>query len=156
MARKEGVPAFRRYTPAERIEVANKVFQLTDVCFKKGKIQKSMPILEALDIVDISFQTWNYWMKTDATLNDMYETYKRNRLEHMRHQAKKQVEAALYGELKLKDKEKVDIALRFLEKVDDEFKDRKEITVTGNDFTASMEELQQKAKLLIKDLSDDK
>ena len=58
--------------------------------------------------------------------------------------------------MKLKDKEKVDIALRFLEKTDEDFKERKEIKIQGMEFNSSIEDLEAKAKILIKDLTNDK
>lgn len=59
--------------------------------------------------------------------------------------------------MKLKDKEKVDISLRFLEKTDKEFKDRQELEVKidGTNFGTSKEELEERAKLLIKSLNYD-
>lgn len=140
------------YTAAERIEIANKIFSLTELCFKDWKIKKQMTLIEATEQVGIHYQTFQKWLASDKMIADMNIAHKNNRLAHMRHQAKWQVELALYGQLKLKDKERVDIALRFLEKVDEDFKDRKEITIEGNDFSVAMEDLENKARILIKEL----
>ena len=93
-----------------------------------------MTLLSACDSVGIDYSTFQKWLATDTMISDLNAVHKNNRLAHMRHTAKGEVEKALYGELKLKDKERVDIALRFLEKVDEDFKDRKEVSVTGLDF----------------------
>jgi hypothetical protein len=113
-----------------------------------------MTMLEACEKVGISYKTFANWYKIDKMICDLAEAHKNNRIAHMRHQARGTVEKALYGELKLKDKEKVDIALRFLEKTDEDFKDRKELNVTGLDFNSSMDDLVNKAKILIKDITE--
>ena len=112
-----------------------------------------MSLLEACDKVGVPYGTFQKWYGSDKMVKDLSDAYKVNRLHHMRHQAKGTVEKALYGDLKLKDKERVDIALRFLEKTDEDFKDRKEVTVSGLDFGTSMEDLENKARLLIKDIT---
>lgn len=117
-------------TPAERLEIAHKIFELSEFVFKDGKVKKAMTLLEACDKVGVPYQTFQKWYGSDKMVKDLSNAYKVNRINHMRHQAKGTVEKALYGELKLKDKERVDIALRFLEKTDEDFKDRKEVTVS--------------------------
>lgn len=149
----EEVKRNKIFTPAERLEIANKIFELTELVFKWGKIQKSMTMIEACEKVGISYKTFANWYKIDKMIADLAEVHKNNRMAHMRHQAKWTVEKALYWEMKLKDKERVDIALRFLEKTDEDFKDRKEVTVSWLDFGTSMEDLEEKAKLLIKDIT---
>lgn len=143
-----------KYTIAERLEIAKKIILATELVFKGGKLQKGMGLAEACESIWIQYQTYLGWTKRDPMIRDLSEISKNNRLTHMRHQAKRQVEDALYGNLKLKDKEKVDIALRFLEKVDEDFRERKEISINGLEFTSSMEDLEQKARLLLRELKE--
>lgn len=144
---------YKRYTSAERMELAHEIFRLSSLVFKNWKIQKTVSLEEACEAVWLKYITFNTWVKSDPMIKDAYEAYNINRLAQMKWQAKTQVEKALFWEMKLKDIEKVNIALRFLEKVDEDFKDKKEIKVTWEiDFNKSIDDLEAQAKALLWDI----
>ena len=86
----------KKYTAGERMELSIEIFRLSSLVFKGGKLQKAMGLLEACEKVGVEYITFNHWLKSDAMIKEAYEQYNVNRVAHMRHQAKSQVEKALY------------------------------------------------------------
>ena len=141
----------RHYSRPERMGILYNILKLTAPTYKNGKMVKGMNLVAACYESGTTHQTFSSWLRKDKEFSDIYENSKKWMTEVMRFQARSIVQDALMGHLKLKDKEKVDISLRFLEKTDEEFKERKEIEVTfdANEFGVTMEELEQKAQILI-------
>jgi hypothetical protein len=144
------------YSPDERVAIVQSLLKLTSLEYIDGKLKKRMGITEACEKIGVAYDTVAKWRKENPSIDEMFTAHKASRSSQMRYQAKTNVEKALYGHMKLKDKEVVDISLRFLEKTDDEFKDRKEISIKDIDLSVPMEELEERAKLLIASLGETK
>ena len=129
------------------------ILKLTNFRYEKGKLVKGMSLIAACEEAGITHQTFSKWRREDPEFAKIYEDSKSAMLELMRYQAKSIVNEALYGNLKLKDSERVNISLRFLEKTDEEFKDKKELEFKiNNDFNTPLSELEERAKDLINSL----
>lgn len=102
----------------------------------------------------ITHQLFRMWLRADPTLMALYEENRQAKVDLMRSYARGIVMDALSGGMKLKDKEKVDISLRFLEKTDDAWKDKHEIEVKVENFALTNEELEARAKELLTNIKN--
>lgn len=114
-----------------------------------------MDIKHVLSEFGIMPARFYHWMNRNPAFKEIYEEGRKGLLEATRTTARALVEAGINGELKLKDSEKVNLAMRLLEKTDDEFKDKKEVelNVSGIDFSLSTQELEMKARELLSKLN---
>lgn len=136
----------------DKINIITRILSRTTPTYKDGKVKKDMNIGAACAEEGITHQHFRKWLRDDPYLMRMYEENVAAKLELMRSMAKNHILEALGGGKKLKDKEMVDISLRFLEKTDDAWRDKHELEVKIQDFNMSTEDLERKARELIGNL----
>ncbi len=140
----------------DRYDVINQIAFHTHPHFNGKKFVKGMALHEACGEVGISARTFYNWIDEDESLRKLWAKIKSTQRDMMVAKAMKNVEDALYGDIKLRPAEMVGISLRFLEKVSEDFKDKTkvELEVSG-DFNTPIEELKRRALEIATKLSLD-
>lgn len=134
-----------------RLSIVEEICMLTAPKWNGSKMVRWMTILEACNKVWISDMTFRNWRQEDKKIHDYYESTKKARKEmahsSMRDYAMNNVFNVLSWQVKLRQKELVDVSLRYLEKTDESFNQSIKVDVedkTNPMLSMSREELTQR------------
>lgn len=131
----------------ERMEVVNKILELTYPKWDGSKFRKGMTLAKACWEVGIVYTTLKYWRDNHPEVEALFQTTNRLRMQILEDIAKENVYEALSGNSKLRPDKKADISLRLLEKVSDDFIPMQKFKVESNNtlnFDKPIDELQSK------------
>ncbi len=132
----------------ERMEKVRKIIEISYPKWDWKKFKKGMTIHNACDEVWIAYTTLKYWRDNYPEIELLFSTVNKLRMNIIEDIAKENVYEALSWNTKLRPDKKVDVSLRFLEKVSDDFNPIQKVSLNWNSkisFDTPIEELQERA-----------
>ena len=136
------------YSRPDRLRIITNVLARSAPAFRGDKIVRPKNFDEILALEGITRATYNKWISEDVAFANMEKEVRDAQASIMGKAAMRIIENALTGGMKLKDDKLVDVALRYAEKTQPEWKESIDLNLR-QDFGTSTSDLEARAMELL-------